>query len=401
LLKILFIHEVSYRKKVIFEMHEFPELLALKGHEISFLEFDEGRKFWQKGQAPRSEVIQGRVHPDARINLSRPFQVGIPGVDRLLALVTVWPSLRKLFKNNNYDAVVLYAVPTYGLQTLWLARRFKVPVLFRSLDVSHKIRSSLLSPAIKWVEKQIYKQVDFLSANNAAMADYSQGLGKRTKATMVHYPPLDLSHFQQAARDQGLRESFGLKADDRVITYMGSFFYFSGLKDAVLEFTLTAAKNRRLKLLLIGGGEQEVELRKLVQSLGIQDQTVFTGFVDYKDLPKYLKVADVAVNTLQPTLVANVAFPNKVLQYMAAGLPVVSTRLQGLHQTFGENSGVAWAENAKAVMQAAIQLVDKADDELARIGQMQLSAVSKIFSVEAAVDKFEESLTNISGKRYE
>jgi glycosyltransferase involved in cell wall biosynthesis len=182
---------------------------------------------------------------------------------------------------------------------------------------------------------------------------------------------------------------------------MGSFFYFSGLKDALLEFALAAEKNRRLKLLLIGGGEQEVELRKLVQNLGIQDQTVFTGFVGYKDLPKYLKIADVAVNTLQPTLVANVAFPNKVLQYMAAGLPVVSTRLQGLHQTFGEDSGIAWAEDAKAVMKAAIQLVDKADVELARIGQTQLSAVSNIFSVEAAVDKFEESLTNISGKRSE
>ena len=401
MLKILFIHEVSYRKKVIFEMHEFPELLALRGHEISFLEFDEGRKFWQKGQAPRSEVIQGRVHPDARINLSRPFQVGIPGVDRIVALVTVWPSLRKLFKNNNFDAVVLYAVPTYGLQALGIAKRYKVPVLFRALDVSHKIRSSLLSPAIKWVEKRIYKKVDLLSANNAAMADYCQGIGKRIEATMVHYPPLDLSHFQHGERDQGIRKSLRVKSEDRVITYMGSFFYFSGLKDALLEFALTAEKNRRLKLLLIGGGEQEVELRKLAQNLGIQDQTVFTGFVDYKDLPKYLKIADVAVNTLQPTLVANVAFPNKVLQYMAASLPVVSTRLQGLHQTFGEDSGIAWAEDAKAVMKAAIQLVDKADVELARIGQTQLSAVSNIFSVEAAVDKFEESLTNISGKRSE
>jgi glycosyltransferase involved in cell wall biosynthesis len=372
LLKILFIHEVSYRKKVIFEMHEFPELLALRGHEISFLEFDEGRKFWQKGQAPRSEVIQGRVHPDARINLSRPFQVGIPGVDRILALVTVLPTLRKLFKNNNFDAIVLYAVPTYGLQTLWLAKRFKVPVLFRALDVSHKIRSSLLSPAIKWVEKRIYKQVDLLSANNAAMADYCQGLGKRTTATIVHYPPLDLIHFQQGERDQELRKSLGLKAEDRVITYMGSFFYFSGLKEALLAFALEAEKNRRLKLLLIGGGEQEGELRKLAQNLGIQDQTVFTGFVGYKDLPKYLKIADVAVNTLQPTLVANVAFPNKVLQYMAVGLPVVSTRLQGLYQTFGKDSGIAWAEDAKAVMQAAIQLVDKSDAELAQIRQMQL-----------------------------
>ena len=400
-MKILFIHEVSYRKKVIFEMHEFPELLALRGHEISFLEFDEGRKFWQKGQAPRSEVIQGRVHPDARINLSRPFQVGIPGVDRILALVTVLPTLRKLFKNNNFDAIVLYAVPTYGLQTLWLAKRFKVPVLFRALDVSHKIRSSLLSPAIKWVEKRIYKQVDLLSANNAAMADYCQGLGKRTTATIVHYPPLDLIHFQQGERDQELRKSLGLKAEDRVITYMGSFFYFSGLKEALLAFALEAEKNRRLKLLLIGGGEQEGELRKLAQNLGIQDQTVFTGFVGYKDLPKYLKIADVAVNTLQPTLVANVAFPNKVLQYMAVGLPVVSTRLQGLYQTFGKDSGIAWAEDAKAVMQAAIQLVDKSDAELAQIRQMQLSAVSKIFSVEAAVNKFEDSLINISGKRSE
>ena len=375
--------------------------MALKGHRISFLEFDEGRKFWKKGQAPRSEAIEGRVHPDARINLSSPFQAGIPGVDRILALVTVLPALRKLFLNNNFDAIVLYAVPTYGLQTLWLAKRFKVPVLFRALDVSHKIRSSLLSPTIKWVEKRIYKQVDLLSANNAAMADYCQGLGKRSKASMVHYPPLDLIHFHQGKRDQELCKSLGLKAEDRVITYMGSFFYFSGLKDAVLEFALTAAKNQRLKLLLIGGGEQEVELRKLVQNLGIQDQAVFTGFVGYKDLPKYLKIADVAVNTLQPTLVANVAFPNKVLQYMAAGLPVVSTRLQGLHQTFGEDSGIVWAEDAKAVMKAAIQLVNRSDVELTRVGQIQLRAVSNIFSVESAVNKFEESLINISGKRSE
>jgi hypothetical protein len=79
----------------------------------------------------------------------------------------------------------------------------------------------------------------------------------------------------------------------------------------------------------------------------------------------------------------------------------VSTRLQGLYQTFGKDSGIAWAEDAKAVMQAAIQLVDKSDAELAQIRQMQLSAVSKIFSVEAAVNKFEDSLINISGKRSE
>jgi glycosyltransferase involved in cell wall biosynthesis len=390
---------VSYRKKVIYEMHEFPEILSLRGHEVTFLEFDEGRKFWQAKQAPKREVIAGRVHSQAKVNLNRPFQLGIPGLDRLLAALTVIPTLNSLLRKGNFDAVVLYAVPTYGLQTLWLAKKHDVPVVFRALDVSHKIRSSFLSPAIKWVERLIYKQVDLLSANNPAMADYCQELGKRTKATLVHYPPLDLSHFQNAKRDQGLCRSLGLNDTDQVLVYMGSFFYFSGLKAALKEYANLVADNHKFKFLLIGGGEQDFELKKLVQDNGIQDQVVFTGFIEYRELPMYLKLADVAVNTLEPTLVANVAFPNKVLQYMAAGLPVVSTRLKGLHQTFGEDSGIAWAEDAEAVIKAAIQLVDKADVELARIGQMQLSEVSKIFSVEAAVNKFEESLISISGKR--
>jgi glycosyltransferase involved in cell wall biosynthesis len=396
LLKILFIHEVSYRKKVIFEMHEFPELLALKGHEISFLEFDEGRKFWQKGQAPRSELIYGRVHPNARINLSRPFQVGIPGVDRILALVAVLPTLRKLFKNNNFDAVVLYAVPTYGLQTLWLAKRFTVPVLFRALDVSHKIRSSLISPAIKWVEKRIYKQVDLLSANNAAIADYCKELGKRAKPTLVHYPPLDLSHFTKAERDQSLRRFLGFDDEDFVVVYMGSFFYFSGLKAALTEFANFVASNRKFKFLLIGGGEQDIELRKLVLDLEIQDQVVFTGFIEYKELPRYLKVADVAVNTLEPTLVANVAFPNKVLQYMAAGLPVVSTKLDGLRSVFQREKKITWAEDVHMVIREALQLND---NRIVGVRTAPLDATESglsMFESEVTLGLFETSLTTLS-----
>jgi len=396
LLKILFIHEVSYRKKVIFEMHEFPELLALRGHEISFLEFDEGRKFWKKPNGPRFEKVKARVHGDAEINIYRPFQFGIPGLDRLVATLTVLPVLRKLFKEKNFDVVVLYAVPTYGLQTLWLGRRFKLPVLFRALDVSHKIRSSLLSQVIKWVEKRIYNQTEFLSANNPAMADYCVKLGSRTKTSKVHFPPLDLSHFRNQGRDQGLRRSLGFKDEERVLVYMGSFFYFSGLVNALEEFAQVSKLSPNLKFLLIGGGEQDSELRQKVAHLGLSEKVVFTGFISYLDLPRYLKIADVAVNTLEPTLVANVAFPNKVLQYMAAGLPVVSTRLDGLEQTFGDRAGITWASDSKDVLQSASKLSQLTESELGKISELQLGAVSEIFGVEAAVDKFEESLTALS-----
>jgi glycosyltransferase involved in cell wall biosynthesis len=385
---------VSYRKKVIYEMHEFPEVLSLRGHEITFLEFDEARKFWQAKQAPKRATISGRVHSQAKVDLNRPFQLGIPGLDRLLAALTVIPTLNSLLRRGCFDAVVLYAVPTYGLQTLWLAKKHDVPVVFRALDVSHKIRSSFLSPAIKWVERLLYKQVDLLSANNPAMADYCQELGKRTKATLVHYPPLDLTHFQNAKSDQSLRRSLGLSDTDQVLVYMGSFFYFSGLRAALKEFAKLVDNDRNFKFLLIGGGEQDFELKKLVQNLGVQNQVVFTGFIEYRELPNYLKVADVAVSTLEPTLVANVALPNKVLQYLACGLPVVSTKLDGLLSVFESVSAIHWASDAVSVIRMATTLKLEVLSSSAQKSET-LSALEK-FSPKTSVDSFEKDLLTVA-----
>ena len=396
-MKILFIHEVSYRKKVIFEMHEFPELLALRGHEISFLEFDEGRKFWKDLNAPRFEKIPGRVHGNSIIQLSRPFQFGVPGIDRLIATVSVVPAIKKMLTETTFDAVALFAVPTYGLQTLWLAKKHNVPVAFRALDVSHKIRSSFLSPIIKLVEKKVYKNADLLSANNPAMAKYCDELSNRTGQTVVHFPPLDLSHFKNSCRDLALRSALGIAEGDQVIVYMGSFFYFSGLSRAIDEFAAVSRTSPNLKFLLVGGGDQDSELRRKVAHLGLSGKVIFTGLVSYEDLPLYLKLADVAVNTLEPTLVANVAFPNKVLQYMAAGLPVVSTKLDGLFTVFENQTGIVWAEDARAVIREASKLVEqKSLEPTSGKATLSQSALSR-FDPVIAVEKFEASLKTLAG----
>jgi glycosyltransferase involved in cell wall biosynthesis len=392
-MKILFVHEVSYSKKVIFEMHEFPELLSLKGHEITFLEFDEGRRFWDKRSRSIEKEVGGRVHPNATINLARPFQLGIPGLDRLLAVFTVIPKLRSLFRHGRFDVVVLYAVPTFGPQTIRIARKAGIPVVFRALDVSHKIRSSLLSPLIKMAEKFVYKNATLLSANNQAMADYCKKLSGRTEPTEVHYPPLDLEHFKSPAKDLRLAAALGIAESDKVITYMGSFFYFSGLKAAIEEFSKSAEPDQ--KLLLIGGGEQDRELREQVRRLGLKSKVIFTGFIPYAELPKYLRLADIAINTLEPNLVADVAFPNKVIQYMAAGLPVVSTKLDGLVKTFPGDSGITWAADPGGVIRAALD-ISKQPTKRQESKIKQSTALKLIFDIDRAVVAFESALETSS-----
>jgi glycosyltransferase involved in cell wall biosynthesis len=390
-LNLLFVHEVSYEKKPIFEMHEFPEHLAARGHKVTFLQFDEGFKFWQGNRQPRTKTISGRVLPDTAINLVTPHQFGIPGLDRLWATISVWPVLDRRLRKEKFDAIVLYAVPTYGHQVIQLAKKYGVPVIFRALDVSHLIRKSVFSPLIKSAEKYVYQHADIISANNPAMAEYCKGVGSRDRGTVVNLPPLDISHFKKSTPDVKLQNELGLKPTDSVITYLGTFFRFSGLDVIIREFSRLASKHPNANLLLIGGGEQDKELRELASELNVADRVIFTGFVPYAHLSGYLGLTTVAINPMRPGMVSHTAFPHKVIQYMASGLPVVTTKLDGLYKTFGDTSGLTWSAGSEGLIDKALTLAEDAT-RLAENASLQLQIVSTLFGIDSAVDAFEATI---------
>ena len=397
-LNLLFVHEVSYEKKPIFEMHEFPEHLAARGHNITFLQFDEGFKFWREKRQPVERTIAGRVLPNTKIKLVTPHQFGIPGLDRLYATLSVWPELERLLKTEKFDAIVLYAVPTYGHQVIQLAKKYGVPVVFRALDVSHLIRKSFLSPLIKSAEKYVYQHADLLSANNPAMADYCSELGMRSRGTGVNLPPLDISHFAKAIPDAQLQKALGIEPTDSVITYLGTFFHFSGLDTVIREFAIEATRRPNAKLLLIGGGEQDKALRDLVRELKVDKSVIFTGFIPYAKLSGYLGLTTVAINPMIPGKVSHTAFPHKVIQYMASGLPVVTSKLDGLYKTFGDSSGLTWSVGTEGLIGKALALAEDAANR-AENAKLQLQTVTAKFGIESSVAAFEALLFSVSRRK--
>lgn len=79
------------------------------------------------------------------------------------------------------------------------------------------------------------------------------------------------------------------------------------------------------RLTIAGTGPQEVELRQLCQHLGIAEAVHFSGRLDRDDMAALLRHSSVALN---PSLVDNM--PNSVLEALASGVPVVSTRVGGV-----------------------------------------------------------------------
>ena len=393
-MRILFIHEVNYLNKVIFEMHEFPELLALKGHDVSFFHYpeapDEPAVSWRTTRT----TIEGRVHPDARIHLITPPTFGGRALERYVAPILSTPALRREIRDGRYDVVVLYAVPTTGWQAVAFAARADVPIVYRALDVSHQIRANVFSRIIHRAERFVTRRATWVSGNNPAMTEYTNQISGRTGPSSTDLPPIDLSHFEQRA-PQDIRATIGLSASDKVLLYMGTFFEFSGLDVLIEDLTEQFAAHPELKLVLVGGGELDASLRAMVAERSLEDRVIFTGVVPYAALPGYLAAADVAVNPFRQELVTNVALPHKVLQYMAAGVAAVSTDLDGLRGVLGTDSGVTLVPDQRDVARVATRLAYEPEAVRSAITTRQRAYVDRTFSKQLAVDAFERTLESV------
>jgi glycosyltransferase involved in cell wall biosynthesis len=84
-------------------------------------------------------------------------------------------------------------------------------------------------------------------------------------------------------------------------------------------------------LVLAGGGVLHGELRALADSLGIGPRVIMPGPVNREEAPVYFKAADVfAVPSIRHESGAVDGLPVVVPEAMAAGLPIIASRVGGI-----------------------------------------------------------------------
>jgi glycosyltransferase involved in cell wall biosynthesis len=121
----------------------------------------------------------------------------------------------------------------------------------------------------------------------------------------------------------------------------------------VLLRALAEARCREpgLAALLLGAGEEERRLRGLAQRLRVADAVAFAGSVP--DVAPYLAAAHVAALTSDGE-----GLPNSVMEAMAAGLPLVATRVGGIPELVRDGrTGILVARgDHRAVAKALVAL---------------------------------------------
>lgn len=390
-MKIFFVHEVSWFSKVVFEMHDLPELLSLRGHEVRFLDYDE--------QAARTNIRvvtsdESRAHAGSQVMVTTPPRL-FPGIAGRLAATFVHPLVFLLrVWSERPDVVVLYSIPTSGWQIMWISQRLAIPVVLRVIDIPHLLRPTRFKRLVKWSERYVFGKADAVSTHNEALRQYCIDNGADPECSNVIMPGVDVTRFAPAPPRNELRVMLGLEESDKVLLFMGTLFSFSGVAEIVTALAPTMKQDRHLKFLVLGDGEEYSRLVQTVSSYGLANQVILVGRVEYPDLADYLRLGSVALLPFQLEPVAHGALPGKVLQYLACGLPTVSTRLRGLQSVVSEGDGVLYADGLDEMAETAVNLLS-APDRCAAIRERGLQLISRECSWPVQVQRFEQMLTDV------
>lgn len=148
-----------------------------------------------------------------------------------------------------------------------------------------------------------------------------------------------------------------------VIGFVGSFYAYEGLNLLLDALPQLIQHRPNIKLLLVGGGPQEANLRSQALALGVADKVVFTGRVPHKDVNRYYDLIDVLVYPRLPMRLTELVTPLKPLEAMAQGQLFVASDVGG-HTELIEHlkTGILFkAGNAEALVEALVGLLNRPD----------------------------------------
>jgi len=168
---------------------------------------------------------------------------------------------------------------------------------------------------------------------------------------------IDTKKFRPLSKNEA-KEKLSLDLNKMYLLYVGRLLKSKGLKYLLLGLKYALKKLPNLKLILIGEGPYEDELKIISRALGIEENVLFKGYIPNEELPIYYNAADIFVF---PSL--GESWGIAPLEALSCKTPVVSTSVGCIPQVAKRVRGITIIpkQNSLAIKEAIIKVLDQLD----------------------------------------
>src|SRR6266508_2884089 len=237
-----------------------------------------------------------------------------------------------------------------------------------------------LTPMQKRVQRYVCRLADCVLVNADAVKEWLVGDGYDASKIVVIRNGVDLSRFSGPREPSRLRLDLGLAPHVPLIAVVSRLNRLKGLEQFLEAAAIVGKRFPEARFLVVGAAPPHDpayldELKALSARLDIAGRVIFTGL--RSDVPSLLGGVSVAV---MPSL--NEALSNAMLEAMAAGAPVVATRVGGTPEALvdGETGLLVPPADVSSLAASIARMLD-ARDLAGRLGRAARKSVEDRFSI--------------------
>jgi glycosyltransferase involved in cell wall biosynthesis len=259
-----------------------------------------------------------------------------------------------------------------------------------------------LTPTKIHVHRVFCKLADCILVNAVAIRRWLLEQGCDEEKIVVIRNGLDLSRFAQPVDGAGLRRELGVTETAPLVMVLARLTPQKGIEVFLDAAALLSQRFPEARFLIVGDaflstGRDErdtVYMGQLVQRaerLGIGERAIFTGF--RPDVPALLSQAAVSV---LPSLNGE-GLPNSLIESMAAGVPVVATRVGGATEVIERDGvdGLLVKPQDPVALAGAIGALLRNRELALSLGQEGRRQAERRFSLEHMVRQTEDLYANL------
>ncbi|MFC1559878.1 glycosyltransferase family 4 protein [Candidatus Margulisiibacteriota bacterium] len=262
----------------------------------------------------------------------------------------------ELHKKNRYDLIHSQSMGAYELAKRDLPKKLGLPFVssfhgtpfdeYRTslnLIKEKKGRFSKFDELIAranfahrnyWLKKVSTSSDAVIATSNEQARIMDEVYGVSRNKIKVVFNGMNLDEFTPGMDTDNLRIKLQLAKEDKVLLCIARLEPDKGVQFVIDTMPELIKRGNKIKLVIVGDGSLRRMLENKVKEYGISDNVIFTGYVKFSDLPKYMDLADIFVNY---TIRQN-GYDLTMLEAMACETPVVASHI-GSHPTLIKNGG--------------------------------------------------------------
>ena len=310
-MKILLINSITNQSGGGVQLWSMAQHMARLGCKVLFLE----------RTTPRTK---GRENSGIHYGAIR--DTGLLGLDILRA--TAMNLFRGLLFKPEY-VFALKPMPNTCIPALLLKAIFKSTIILDIDDLDFAYYSDRFKQGLvrSWFSR-FPQHFDLVTTPSAYLKNYilEDLLIPREKVYFLAQG-IESERFLRASPNELYRKKYNIEGNDKIVVYSASLGITSDF-DVVLPMLVELLQSSQdIKILVIGAGVRQQYFRSRVDAYGLQRRIIFTGYIPHSDMPGLLKLAQVGINYMMPSVANQYRASIKVREYLAAGLNVVCNRM--------------------------------------------------------------------------